>query len=389
MPLVFVHGVAHRNTPESNAEDAQRTALFKRLVLAHGANVFDPDWGSGAVKFDPAMPWLPKESEAFGGGVGAGAPAQDQELGTFVADDPMAAIDLAFEAALAARAAKAAGDNQPSAAIDDEMVETFAATVSYLESGAFDADAFAEADSVASLVSTLSGELDRAAADDGDDAEVEPMGVGDAFQWVRRGLGNLAGAARNAIETPLLKAGRGPLSRGLAYFLGDIFVYLQERGSAGWQNRIFKPIAASLIEAAKQRSDQDPLIVVGHSLGGVILYDLLTDQQAVTAIEAAAGTPLRIDALVTVGSQPSFFADLGLYAGRARNAAGRFPLPEPVRAWMNVYDDTDVLSFACEPLFEGVDDYQYDNVTGLLDAHTAYFRRPSFYERLRKRLAAL
>jgi hypothetical protein len=34
-----------------------------------------------------------------------------------------------------------------------------------------------------------------------------------------------------------------------------------------------------------------------------------------------------------------------------------------------------------------VKDFEFDNVSGALEAHSAYFRRPSFYKRLRARLA--
>jgi len=53
---------------------------------------------------------------------------------------------------------------------------------------------------------------------------------------------------------------------------------------------------------------------------------------------------------------------------------------------MNVFDYTDVLSFRCEPFFSDVKDYGFDNVSGALQAHSAYFQRPSFYTRLRARL---
>ena len=50
MPLVFVHGVATRQTPQYQAAVAQRDTLFKRLVMGQDQTVFDPDWGSGGVK---------------------------------------------------------------------------------------------------------------------------------------------------------------------------------------------------------------------------------------------------------------------------------------------------------------------------------------------------
>jgi hypothetical protein len=48
-----------------------------------------------------------------------------------------------------------------------------------------------------------------------------------------------------------------------------------------------------------------------------------------------------------------------------------------------------VLSFSCGKIFAGVEDLEFDNVAGLLEAHSAYFKRPSFYQRLRKRLNEL
>ena len=130
----------------------------------------------------------------------------------------------------------------------------------------------------------------------------------------------------------------------------------------------------------------EPLVVVGHSLGGVILYDILTDQKSLGEIEAAVGAPLAIHALFTVGSQPGFFADLGLYPGGRPAAGNKLKKPDCVSSWMNVFDFTDVFSFRCAHIFEDVRDFGYDTVTDLLHAHGAYFLRPSFFKRMRARL---
>ena len=151
-------------------------------------------------------------------------------------------------------------------------------------------------------------------------------------------------------------------------------------------NRIFGPIVDHLIQASKLRSSTDPLIVIGHSLGGVVLYDLLSDPATLANIAQRLGSELIVDTWVTVGAQPALFADMGLYANVSKAANGRFPRPVPVRRWLNVYDYTDVLSFSCKPLFNDVTDYEFDNVTGLFSAHSTYFQRPSFYSRLRNRL---
>jgi hypothetical protein len=106
---------------------------------------------------------------------------------------------------------------------------------------------------------------------------------------------------------------------------------------------------------------------VGHSLGGVILYDLLTDRAVLERIEAETGVPLAVDALFTVGSQPGFFADLGLYSKKP-TAESKLARPSPVAAWMNVFDFTDVFSFLCAPMFDDVKDFGYDTVVNLIHA---------------------
>jgi hypothetical protein len=83
------------------------------------------------------------------------------------------------------------------------------------------------------------------------------------------------------------------------------------------------------------------------------------------------------------------FADFGLFLNRAKNSSGRYNKPLCVANWLNVYDYTDVFSFLCAPFFDDVDDFGYDTVVDLLQAHSAYFKRSSFYKRLELRLKEL
>jgi hypothetical protein len=76
-------------------------------------------------------------------------------------------------------------------------------------------------------------------------------------------------------------------------------------------------------------------------------------------------------------------ADYGLLQG------GKVPRPAQVRNWINVLDLADPLAFALSPIFEGVVDAQFNTETSLLNAHSTYFVRPSFYERLKKRIEML
>jgi hypothetical protein len=393
MPLVFVHGVATRQSRGHQAHVHQRDALFKQLVLPADAQVFDPDWGSDGVRFDPALPWMPEP-----GGAQPFATSQTGQVGTgqvgigrLATRHPDRAIDIAFEAGLAARAETAARTGNPAEALTTKDLEAFEAAVRYLEAGA-DKTAFDQLGSDAEFIATLAVELKPHSPNKGPAAE--PMGpASDALQWLGQGLKDLVSPIRNAASDALLRVVRRPLTEQVAFILGDVFVYLRRRETDGVgrvANRIFAPIITDLVKAARLRSPDDPLILVGHSLGGVILYDLLSDRSAVSRIETDSGSDFIVDAWITVGAQPGLFADMGLYGTVPGTAAsGKLARPEPVRAWLNVYDYTDVLSFSCEKIFKDVEDFEFDNVIGLFNAHTSYFQRPSFYQRLRTRLNKL
>lgn len=378
MPLVFVHGVATRQTPGYQAAVKQRDALFTRLVLGEGDPIFDPDWGSNGVSFHRGG-WvpIPGTTEMLGGGTAVG--------GTSVASaaasrNVVAGVDLAFAALLARRLSEGRD-------LDERDLAVFDGAVRYLERGG-DRSAFGPDETDAQFAQTLREELEAApgmVAPPGT-APAEAMGIGDVFSAIGDAVKWVTDPIRNVGSDAVLRVVREPLSDLVALFLGDIFVYLRYREqdtAQGTYNRIFKPILADLAKAVAATDDGGKLIVVGHSLGAVILYDLLTDARALNDVRDAAGKDLRIDALVTVGAQPGLFADMGLYGNPD---AGKLPRPPCVAEWMNVFDYTDVLSFRCEPFFDGVKDFAFDNISGALNAHSAYFQRPSFYARLKVRL---
>jgi pimeloyl-ACP methyl ester carboxylesterase len=149
-------------------------------------------------------------------------------------------------------------------------------------------------------------------------------------------------------------------------------------------------VTAALKSADAKRNRADPtLVVIGHSMGGNILYDLLTSRLA-GAIE--------VDAFVTVGSQVGLFKELELYTEDARNAGATSPAstaapqlvekPAAVGTWINVFDPLDVLGFAIEGVFKDVHDFAFSNGGSVLETHSLYFFRPAFHERLGVRLAS-
>lgn len=395
MPVVFVHGVANRQSEAHQAEVKQRDQLFQRLVLG-AADTFirDPDWGSNAVKLDRGG-WIPTKglAETFSGGASVLPPGGASVAAAAAVKKVSLGVDLAFGALLEQKTGQPGGAQ----GLNDDELAAFEKAVQYLErQAAPDAKGldFVAGVTDAKFADTLGAALSVQSAARPLQAPLagtpERMSIAsDVFGAIGKALKDVTDPLRNLGSDALLSRVRGPLSNKVALFLGDIFVYLRGREDVtkeGDFNRIFMPIINALAEAASSQQGTQKLIVVGHSLGGVILYDMLTDQHCLNAIKARTGGEFFVDHLVTVGSQPGLFANMNLFSSPLPPNGGKLPKPACVDNWMNVYDYTDVFSFTTQPFFADVQDFEFDNISGLLDAHTAYFQRPSFYQRLRARL---
>src|SRR5262245_18918348 len=118
-------------------------------------------------------------------------------------------------------------------------------------------------------------------------------------------------------------------------------------------------------------------------MGGVILVDLLTN-----AGSADLPGDFNVDALLTVGSQPGFFAALDLLESNLPTGSVR-RRPDCVKHWLNVFDPIDPLAFRTDMIFKDATDLAFNSVTGIMEAHSKYFQRPQFYARTRKRLQKL
>lgn len=164
---------------------------------------------------------------------------------------------------------------------------------------------------------------------------------------------------------PLLNTWRGSLTAGAAPALGDILRY-QARGAA---------LRAYLRERITARPG--PTVLIGHSLGGIALVDLL-------ALAAADGAPVPgAELLVTVGSQAPYLHELG--ALTALEPGGGLPYGFP--RWLNVYDRQDVLSYLAGPVFPGdlrVTDHEINSRQPFPASHSAYWKQKSLYERIER-----
>lgn len=206
---------------------------------------------------------------------------------------------------------------------------------------------------------------------------LEPMGatLTESLSAVRN---RAAQASRRLIYQSLAtlqKLLRSALTPLVAQLMGDVMTYLAHRGERETPSAILQEVRAALTPVP-----DEPLIVLTHSMGGNIFYDLISYY----APEAS------VDAWVSVAGQVGLFEELKLFkasdpAVRSPNRVAKSP---NLGYWLNVYDPVDVLGFAATPIFEGVEDMSYQAGLGL-EAHAmdSYFAAPRFYEALAPKLA--
>jgi hypothetical protein len=215
---------------------------------------------------------------------------------------------------------------------------------------------------------------------------------GNAIGWAKDHLTGAVNAAKKAAEFAVAETERGAtllamkelrqgISRRALRFLGDVFVYLHHGRTAS--PAIYDRVRDGLLALKGRKNAEgvaEPFIVVTHSFGCEILYDLLTSR---------ALKNVSIDLWVTVGAQTSLFAEMQLFSGMtlplpADTSNYTLGRPADVRKWINFYDAADVLSYLHEPVFgqDAVKDIPVRAQANLTNAHGHYFADPGFYERI-------
>ncbi|MER6274556.1 hypothetical protein [Streptomyces sp900105755] len=393
MPLVFVHGVANRIDGAHVEQDGIRRALFAQHVTAHWsreddgpAKILQPYWGGDAASLawgGASVPSRTRGAERFGSS-GDREPLQevtahlvpdearpDERLVTTARASLNDALDLLWAAALLA-----APERAEELAVASAVVLTAAAAdprPGWLDQVADDEEFAVRAGRI------LNDSNSRVPA------TRERFGDGGVRSALMAGVRQMRDRVVSVSGASVADRLRTGLVPPLAEFLGDVLTYYRQRnaGLGEGDRGIGDKLADVLKEASADRGPRDPFVLVAHSMGGNIVYDLLTG-----VLEDAGVT---VDLLVTAGSQVAFFEELSLFAQHPRDIPGtaglRLPKPRSVRRWVNVYDLNDLLSFRAEPVFEGVEDYSFRS--GRVRAHSAYFLLPSFYARLGARLGSL
>ena len=438
MPLVFIHGVNTRDTDEDYARSvAARRTMFEQLVVPtvvkQGFPTFsvasDIYWGNLGVSFGWGLRTIPDTQvlQSLGAASGsiqnidlmelvsASRPASKEveSLGSeplLVAaakKDPGALVRAVFAPEAERFAPREMSPPKPGitkmdlrkAALQGEHLGLLLIAVGELARDVQTTPELIQGKTDDEVTNKIQQEVQvryqaraQARLDAEASQETEHLGkFGDAIGWAMDHLKGAVNAVKKAAGTVLAETERGASllalkelrqgisSRGLR-FLGDVFVYLHHgRTAAPAIYDCVKNGVTVLNTKSEDKGKREPLIVVTHSFGSEILYDLLT---------SGALKDVMIDLWVTVGAQTSLFAEMRLFSAMpplppdtSKFVLGR---PENVKKWINFYDAADMLSFLHEPVFgqKAVKDIEVTAQGNLTNAHGHYFADPGFYERI-------
>ena len=199
-------------------------------------------------------------------------------------------------------------------------------------------------------------------------------------------LTRLTGQLGNA-GTRVAGVARGSFHPLIMRFFGDIFVYLAQRGTPEAPGPIPMKVLTALQEA---RTNQDmrphePLIVLSHSMGGQIIYDMVTAFLPYSSVFH----DVTIDFWCACSSQVGLFEEMKLFLKSSSRYGPNEPVPFPpahLGRWWNVWDPNDFLSYTVHGIIAGVDDGAYDSGVSAADAHHMILLNYSFYAAFAKKI---
>lgn len=189
------------------------------------------------------------------------------------------------------------------------------------------------------------------------------------FVWLREtGLPGLTGKQREQMEETLLKSLGDPGLGIGSWFLDKLTNYVLPRRSS-LSDKSGPAVGDILRYQARgellrnfigdQAAKADASVVLAHSLGGIATVDWLASEAR------------DIRALVTVGSQASYFYEIDALASRAYGTG----LPDFFpKTWLNFFDPRDLLSYKAQDIFAGrAMDVRVDNGQPFPESHGAYW----------------
>lgn len=181
---------------------------------------------------------------------------------------------------------------------------------------------------------------------------------------------------------------RRPVEDFVPVFLGDVMTYVATRGTAQAPGPIVARVLAGLDAAAfAAESRGEPLVVLTHSMGGQVVYDIVT--HFLPRLPEHRG--VRIDFWCAAASQVGYFEELGLFLESEPDRGPgptAYPPSEHLGGWWNVWDHADLLSFRAEGIIDGVDDSAFFAAGTLATDHYRYLRNVDFYRTLAGKVRA-
>lgn len=183
---------------------------------------------------------------------------------------------------------------------------------------------------------------------------------------------------------------KNPLNQFVTMFIGDVFAYLMERGDCRAPGWIPSTFIAALSEAQQNKIERggEPLIVMSHSMGGQIVYDMVT--HFLPKMDECKD--IRVDFWCATASQVGLFEELKLFIeskedfGLSTGQSVPYPDSAHLGYWWNVWDHNDFVSYSASSIIEKVDDEPYSTGMALVSAHGGYLQLPSFFRRFAKKL---
>jgi hypothetical protein len=415
MPILYVHGVNVRSRDGFHA-----MKVFARRYVAptisddpNGVTIADAYWGDHA--FTPTYDGVSRPRTRLLGMGADGLP--DDDVSAMAAIDYRDALDRLPTSARVTthRGGLAAGGTSSGTAdfavdLEDMSAEEIgdlliAAIETSGESAVTQAELAVAVDSLvtdgilADLIAaneTLEAQLDAVFA-----AIQDRHVVGTTLAG--QGISNWAAKAKDRATEALSRArGAGSYALSIAFaevrpvlnqlasqFMGDVFVYLAKRGQAGAPGVVPQILLDKLVElqAVKEARGGEPLVVISHSMGGQLVYDVVSHFLPQTPALAH----IKIDFWCAAASQVGFFEEGKLFINKdpSHKTGNKVPFPSNnLGTWWNVYDENDFLSFSAKDIHEGVDDAAYSSGMTLIKAHGGYLKRPSFFREMAAKIKA-
>lgn len=406
MTIIYVHGVKVRSEEHGKGlHESFDHWLAPKLSIDGEPVEYDPVyWGDVAAKFAWNLSSRPRTKLLHMGG----ADLQDKVgslIGATESGLPSVSVDtLNFGSSVLDAPVVVASDTVDLSTVPVDRRGDFLADF-YLASRPFPPSSapveYLLPARLAIAATEVAGQWDALASNSGDTANFAAVllhavdekldhsalvGMGGFKDWIANGVEVLKRAVAvpgDAVGT-VLGEGRPLANEFIAYFIGDVFTYLVNRGNHTTPGEIPKRVLNSL-KAAHSRKKQtgEKIILATHSMGGQLIYDAIT----YFADHDPELVDLEIDHWFTFGCQVSLFAEMHLFLNQPLiGEPDKLPRPKRVNAWTNFYDVNDLVGFIMEPVFKGVKDSEYNTGYGLALAHTGFLARPTFYQSMAKLL---